>query len=32
MAFQVKLTKSAEIQIETGYLRLKKRNPIYADE
>ena len=32
MAFQVKTTKSAERQIETIYLWLKKRNPIYADE
>ena len=32
MAFQVKTTKSAELQIETAYLWLKKRNPTYADE
>ena len=32
MAFQVKTTKSVELQIETTYLWLKKRNPAYADE
>ena len=32
MAFQVKTTKSAELQIETAYLWLEKRNPTYADE
>ena len=32
MAFQVETTKSAELQIETAYLWLKKRNPTYADE
>jgi plasmid stabilization system protein ParE len=32
MAFQVKVTKSAELQIETAYLWLKKRNPTHADE
>ncbi len=32
MAFQVKTTKTAELQIETAYLWLKKRNPNYADE
>ena len=32
MAFRVKTTKAAELQIETTYLWLKKRNPIYADE
>ena len=32
MAFQVRTTKAAELQIETAYLWLKKRNPTYADE
>lgn len=32
MAFQVRTTKSAELQIETAYLWLKKRNPTYAGE
>lgn len=32
MAFQVRTTKAAELQIETAYLWLKKRNPLYADE
>ncbi len=32
MAFQVKTTKAAELQIETIYLWLKKRNPTYADK
>ena len=32
MAFKVKTTKAAELQIETAYLWLKKRNPSYADE
>lgn len=32
MAFQVKITKSAQLQIEAAYLWLKKRNPNYADE
>ena len=32
MAFQVRTTKTAELQIETAYLWLKKRNPTYADE
>lgn len=32
MAFQVRTTKTAELQIETAYLWLKKRNSIYADE
>ena len=32
MTFRVKTTKAAELQIETAYLWLKKRNPIYADK
>ena len=32
MAFQVKTTRAAELQIETIYLWLKKRNPTYADK
>ena len=32
MVFQVKTTRSAELQIETAYLWLKKRNFTYADE
>lgn len=29
---QVRTTKAAELQIETAYLWLKKRNPTYADK
>ncbi|MFN7717196.1 MAG: type II toxin-antitoxin system RelE/ParE family toxin [Pseudanabaenaceae cyanobacterium] len=32
MEFQVKLTRSAEQQIELIYLWLKERNPEYADQ
>ena len=32
MTFQVEITRSAELQIETVYLWLKKRNSNYADE
>lgn len=32
MTFQVKITQSAQLQIETTYLWLKNRNPVYADE
>jgi len=32
MEFQVKLTRSAEQQIESIYLWLKERNPDYADQ
>ena len=32
MVFQIKITKSAELQIETAYLWLKQRNPTYANE
>ena len=32
MAFQVRTTKAAELQIEIAYLWLNKRNPIYADK
>lgn len=32
MAFQVRTTKTAELQIETAYFWLKKRNSTYADE
>lgn len=32
MRFQVRTTKAAELQIETAYLWLKKRNKAYADE
>ena len=32
MVFQVKTTKTAELQIETTYLWLKKRNSTYADK
>ena len=31
MAFQVRTTKAAELQIETAYFWLKKRNSSYAD-
>ena len=31
MAFQVRTTKAAELQIEAAYLWLKKRNSAYAD-
>lgn len=31
MVFQVKLTRKAEIDIETAYQWLKQRNPDYAD-
>lgn len=32
MAFQVRLTRKAEIEIETAYQWLKERNPDYADQ
>ena len=32
MEFQVKLTRSAEQQIESIYLWLKERNPDYSDQ
>ena len=32
MEFQVKLTRSAEQQIESIYLWLKERNPEYANQ
>jgi len=32
MAFQVRLTRKAEIEIETAYQWIKERNPDYADQ